>query len=153
VAEKTKEEGRRQEKAVLELVANESSFDEFSDLLVNQEIDKMVSELQQWVFDNGMEWEKYLSSIGKSLAEMKLDFSPQAVLRLKVALILNEVAKLEKITADAAEVDKEIDEAAKTVGDNKEAKEYVYSPAFRDRIEHQVRNRAVVEFLKKTMVK
>lgn len=151
--EKAVEESRRQEKALLELLAEKSTFDEFSDLLVNQEIDKMVEELKQWVFDNGMEWEKYIESIGKTLPQVKLDFTPQAITRLKVALILNEVAKLEKITPDEAEIDKEVDDVAKTVGENKEAKEYVYSPAFRDRIEHQVRNRKVVTFLKGIMVK
>ncbi len=100
-----------------------------------------------------MEWEKYMSSIGKSLTEMKLDFTPQAITRLKVALVLNEVAKLEKITPSADEIDKEVDEVAKTVGENKEAKEYVFSPAFRDRIEHQVKNRKVVQFLNGMMVK
>ncbi|MFA5947275.1 MAG: trigger factor [Patescibacteria group bacterium] len=152
-AEKAVEESRRQEKALLELLAEKSNFDEFSDLLVNQEIDKMVSELKQWVFDQGMEWEKYISSIGKSETEMKLDFTPQAITRLRVALVLNEVAKIEKIDPASQEIDNEVDEVAKTVGENKEAKEYVYSPAFRDRIEHQVRNRKVVEFLKKMMVK
>jgi len=151
--EKAAEESRRQEKALLELLAEKSAFDEFSDLLVNQEIDKMVEELKQWTFDQGMEWEKYISSIGKSLTEMKLDFTPQAITRLKVALVLNEVATIEKIVPSAEEIDKEVDEVAKTVGENKEAKEYVYSPAFRDRIEHQVRNRKVVEFLKKMMVR
>jgi trigger factor len=152
-AERATEESRRQEKALLELLAEKSTFDEFSDLLVNQEIDKMVQELKQWVFDQGMEWEKYVTSIGKSETEMKLDFTPQAITRLKVALVLNEVAKIEHIDPAAQEIDNEVDEVAKTVGENKEAKEYVYSPAFRDRIEHQVRNRKVVEFLKKMMVK
>ncbi len=45
--EKAAEESRRQEKTVLELLAEKSTFDEFSDLLVNQEIDKMVEELKQ----------------------------------------------------------------------------------------------------------
>jgi trigger factor len=151
--EKAQDESKRQEKEVLELIASKSTFDEMSELLVNQEIDKMVAELQDWVFKNGMEFDKYIASVGKSLAELKLDFAPQALMRLKVALILNEVAKIEKIEADATEVDKELDEVAKTVGENKEAREYVYSPAFRDRIEHQLRNKKTVEFLKNKMVK
>ncbi len=151
--EKTQEESRRQEKEILELVANKSSFDELSELLVNQEIEKMVVELQDWVYKNGMEFDKYIQSVGKSLAELKLDFAPQAIMRLKVALVLNEIAKIEEIKPDEKEIDHEVDEVAKTVGDNKEAREYVFSPAFRDRLEHQVRNRKTVEFLKKKMIK
>ncbi len=152
-AEKAEEESRRQEKEVLELIANKSTFDEFGDLLVNQELEKMMVELQDWVYKNGMEFEKYVQSIGKSVAELKLDFTPQAIMRLKVALILNEIAKNEKIEVDSADVDKELDEVAKTVGENQEAREYVYSPAFRDRIEHQMRNKKTVEFLKMKIVK
>jgi trigger factor len=152
-AEKAEEESRRQEKEVLELIANKSTFDEFGDLLVNQELEKMMVELQDWVYKNGMEFEKYVQSIGKSVAELKLDFTPQAIMRLKVALILNEISKNEKIEVDAADVDKELDEVAKTVGENQEAREYVYSPAFRDRIEHQMRNKKTVEFLKMKIVK
>lgn len=152
-AEKIDQENRRQEKELLELIAEKSTFDEFSDLLVNQEIDKMVEEMKQWVDKNGMEWDKYLESTKKSLAEIKLDFTPQAIIRLKVALVLNEVAKLEKIEPSIEEVDHELDELAKTVEGNKDATEYIYSPAFRERIEHQVRNRKTLKFLQQTMVK
>lgn len=151
--EKKDEADKKLDKEVLELLANKSTFDEFSELLVNQEIDKMIAELQDWIFRNGMEFDQYIKSIGKSLADLKLDFTPQAIMRLKVALILNEVAKKESIKPEEKEVDAEVDEVAKTVGENKEAREYVYSPAFRDRIEHQLRNKKTVEFLKKTMVK
>src|SRR4029079_4144679 len=95
-AEKVQEEGKRQEKEMLELLANKSTFDEFSDLLVNQEIDKMIAELQDWVYQNGMEFDKYLQSIGKSQTDLKIDFTPQAIMRLKVALILNKIAEDEK---------------------------------------------------------
>jgi trigger factor len=151
--EKEQEETRRQEKEVLELIANKSTFDEFSELLVNQEIEKMVQELKDWVANNGMEFDQYIKSVGKSLADLKLDFTPQAIMRIKVALVLQEIAKKEGIKADEAEIDKELDELAKTVGDNKEAREYVYSPAFRDRIEHQLKNRKTVAFLKEKIVK
>lgn len=151
--ERKREEARRQEKAVLELIAEKSTFDEFSELLVNQEIDKMVQELRVWVTDNGMEFDAYLKSINKSVADMKLDFTPQAILRLKVALILDKVAADEKIVADAAEVDKEVDALAAQMGDNKELRERVYSPQYRDRIEHQLRNRMTVDHLRKIIVK
>lgn len=151
--EKAEDENRRQEKEVLELIANKSTFDEISDLLINQEIEKMIAELKEWVFRNGMEFDKYLQSIGKSITDLKLDFSPQAMMRIKVALILGEVAKREKIEPTAEEIDHEVDEVAKTVGENKEAREYVFSPAFRDRIEHQIRNKKTVEFLKNKMVR
>lgn len=151
--EKKNEEDRRQEKAVLELLAEKSTFEEINDLLVNQEIDKMVQELRVWVTDNGMEFDEYLKSINKSVTDMKLDFTPQAITRIKVALVIKDIAKKEGITADEKDVDAELDRVAEMVSKDPEAKERVYSLQYRDRVENQLVNRKVIDFLKKTMVK
>lgn len=151
--ERQSEENRRQEKAVLELLAEKSSFDEINDLLVNQEIEKMVQELRVWVTENGMEFNEYIKSIGKTLADMKLDFTPQAITRIKVALVIKEIAKKEKISADVAAVDAELDRIAESVSKDPEMKERVYAPEYRARVEQQLQNRAVIDFLKKTMVR
>ncbi|MEK9156649.1 MAG: trigger factor [Patescibacteria group bacterium] len=151
--EKQTEEGRRQEKAVLELLAKKSSFEEINELLVNQEIDKMVQELRVWVTENGMEFNEYMKSIGKSLTDMKLDFTPQAITRIKVALVIKDIAKKEKIVADPAAVDAELDRIAESVSKDPEMKERIYAPEYRDRVEQQLQNRAVIDFLKKTMVR
>ncbi len=151
--EKQTEEDRRQEKTVLELLAEKSSFEEINELLVNQEIEKMIQELRMWVTDNGMEFDEYIKSIGKSLTDMKLDFTPQAITRIKVALVINAVTKKEKIAVDAAEVDAELDRIAEMVSKDPEAKERIYAPQYRDRVEQQMVNRNVIDFLKKTMVR
>ncbi len=151
--ERQSEEDRRQEKAVLELLAEKSSFEEINEILVNQEIDKMVQELRVWVTENGMEFNEYLKSIGKTVADMKLDFTQQAITRIKVALVIKEIAKKEKIGVEEKEVDAELDRIAEMVSKDPEAKERVYAPQYRDRIENQLVNRKVIDFLKKTMVK
>lgn len=138
----------RQERELLETIANESTFDEFSDLLVNQEINKMVQELEQWREEQGISFDDYLKSLGKSLAELKLEFTPQAIMRIKVALIIESIAKKEKIAAKETDIDAEIDRRAAGVKDNEQVRNYVYSPAFRERISAQQRNRAVIDQLK-----
>ncbi len=150
--ERQNEEDRRQEKAVLELLAEKSTFEEINELLVNQEIDKMVHELREWVTQNGMEFDEYLKSINKSVADMKLDFTPQAITRIKVALVLKEVAKKEKISVEESAIDAELDRIAALVSKDPEAKERIYAPAYRARVEHQLLNRLVIDFLKKIMI-
>jgi trigger factor len=142
--ERQRNEQARQERELLEKIANTSTFDEFSDLLINQEVQKMVQEMEQWTEEQGISFDDYLKSLGKSLAELKLDFTPQAIMRLKVALVIEEIAKKEKIEADASFVDAEIDRLAAGVKDNPQVKEYVYSPVFRERIATQQRNKAVI---------
>jgi trigger factor len=152
-AEKVEQETRRQEKAVLELLAAKSTFPDIGDLLINQEIEKMVFELRQWVTQNGMEFDEYLKSVNKSVPDLKLDFAQQALIRIKVALILEEVAKQEKLAPTPEEIDAEVDRIGAAVSKDPAAKEHVFSPAYRDRIEAQLRNRKTVDFLKKAMVK
>jgi len=151
--EKLDQETRRQEKAVLELLAEKSNFPLISDLLINQEIDKMIYELRQWVTQNGMEFNEYLESVKKSVPELKLDFAKQALIRIKVALILEEVAKKEKIAPTPEEIDAEVDRIGEAVAKDPAAKEHIFSPEYRDRIEAQLRNRKTVDFLKAKMVK
>jgi trigger factor len=151
--EKVDQETRRQEKAVLELLAEKSTFPAISDLLINQEIDKMIYELRQWVTQNGMEFDEYLKSVNKSVPDLKLDFAKQALIRIKVALILEEVAKKENIAPTPEELDAEVDRIGAQVAKDPAAKEHVFSPEYRDRIEAQLRNRKTVDFLKAKMVK
>jgi trigger factor len=151
--EKVDQEQRRQEKAVLELLAEKSTFSDIGDLLINQEIEKMIFELRQWVTQNGMEFDEYLKSVNKTIPDLKLDFAKQALVRIKVALVLEEVAKKEKIKPTETEIDTEVDRIGKEAGNNPEAKAHVYSPEYRDRIETQLRNRKTVDFLVSKMVK
>jgi trigger factor len=146
--ERQTQEDTRQERVLLETLANQSSFDEFSDLLVNQEIDKMLQELKQWTEEQGVEFDTYLKSLGKSLADIKLDFTPQAIMRLKVALVIEEIAKKEAFTPDEAKIDAEIDRLAQGIEGNEAVKQYIYSPGFRERITAQERNKQVITQLK-----
>lgn len=152
-AEKVDQETRRQEKAVLELLAEKSTFPAISDLLINQELEKMIYELRQWVTENGMEFDEYLKSVKKTVPDLKLDFAKQALIRIKVALILEEVAKKEKITPAPEEIDAEVDRIGSQVAKDPAAKEHIFSPEYRDRIAAQLRNRKTVDFLKAKMVK
>lgn len=147
------EEARRQEKALFDLLADKSEFDKFPDLLVNQEIDKMVTELERNVQQSGMELKDYLPTIGKSLTDLKLDFTPMALTRIKASLLIREIAKRENVTVTADEVDTELDKLAGRHPDNKEHQERVFSPEYRDYVEHQLRNKKTVELLRELMVK
>jgi trigger factor len=113
----------------------------------------MIYELRQWVTQNGMEFDEYLVSVKKSVTDLKLDFAKQALIRIKVALILEEVAKQEKIAPTPEEIDTEVDRIGEAVAKDPAAKEQIFSPEYRDRIEAQLRNRKTVDLLKAKMVK
>ena len=151
-AERTQEEQARQEREMLEKIAGDSRFDDIPDLLVNEEINKMLAELESNVTDQGMDFAKYLESIKKTVAQLKMEFTQQAIIRIKVALIVREVAKQEKIEVSEKEVDDELDKIAAEYEDA-EAKKRVYSPQSRDYVSTILRNRKVIDLLRSTIVK
>lgn len=151
--ENAMEEGRRLDKAVLDLLAEKSTFEEIPDLLVNQEIDKMLRELEQHITSQGMDFNEYLSQVGKTVANLKLDFAAQALMRVKVAIALREVQKQENVKVDEADVDAELDKIAATFKEGDDARKRVYEPVYREYVERQLLNRKTIEMLKETMVK
>jgi len=146
------EEQQRQEKEVLELVANKSRFEEIPDLLVNEELHKMIDELKRAVTSQGADFDQYLEGLGKSIADMKIDFTAQALMRIKVALVMRAVAKVENIQADEKEVDLEIDKIAEQYKDNEDVKNQIFSPQYRDYTQQIIRNRKVIAYLKGEIV-
>jgi trigger factor len=152
LTEKTQEARALEEKEMLELLANKSQFDEIPDLLLNEEINKMISELKHGVEEQGAEFDDYVKNLGKTLAQLKLDFTPQALVRIKVVLIMKAVAKQENIEVDEKDIDAKADSLAASYED-KETKNRIYSPEYREIIGQLLKNQKVIELLRKTMLK
>lgn len=152
VEEKKHEEALRQEREMLSLIARESRFSEMPDLLVNQEVNKMMHELEQAIEEKGGKFDDYLQSIKKTLAQLKLEITPQAIERIKVTLIIRELGKQMELVVSGQEIDAALDELAAQYPD-KESKDRIYSAEYREYMEIAQRNKKVVEKLRETMVK
>ena len=150
--ENDREEEGRLDKEVLDAVAEGSAFEEIPDLLLNQEIEKMIHELKHQITQQGMDFDQYLNGINKTPTQLKLDFTPTALKRIKVGIVLKELAKANDIKADEKKIDEELDKVAEQYED-KETKEKVYDPQYRDYVAHQLTNRAVIDWLKEQIVK
>lgn len=150
--EKDIEESQRQEKEMLEQIAEKSRFEEIPDLLVNEEINKMLSELQRSVENQGVAFEQYLKNLGKTIGQLKIDLTSQALIRIKVALLLRSIAETEKIEAKAEEIDTEIDKIAEQYKDE-DTRKQIYSPQYREYTEQILKNRNTIKFLKELIVK
>ncbi len=146
------EEAMRQDKAVLDKIAEKTKFEKIPDLLVNEEIERMLQELKHNIVEKGMDFEEYLKQLGKTLPELKLDFTPAALRRVEVGILLKEVAKRENVSVSADEVDAELDKIAAQYEDEK-IKKQVFAPEYRDYVEHQMKNRKTIDLLKDKIVK
>jgi FKBP-type peptidyl-prolyl cis-trans isomerase (trigger factor) len=56
----------------------------------------------------GIKFEEYLKHLKKTVEDLRKEFQKDAEKKAKLSLILNEIAKLEKITPDETEVEKEV---------------------------------------------
>ena len=134
---------------MLDKLVDESSFSEIPDLLVNEEVRRMIHELEHGVEGQGMKWQDYLSSIKKTADELKLQFAPQAIRRIKAAILIKQLAKKEGITVEEKELDEEVDRILATLKpDDKETRERVASPEYREYVAVQMRNRKTLELVK-----
>lgn len=145
------EEGRAAEKAEIELLeklVDESSFSDAPDLLVNDEIRKMMAELERTVDERHMKMDDYLASIKKTRDELKLELVPQAIRRIRAATIVKAIAKLEGITVSEGDADAEIDRILSGLRpDDTQTRERVSSPEYREYVAIMMRNRRTLDLL------
>lgn len=150
--EKAQEEAKRQELEILTLIAKESRFTEIPELLVNQEVNKMIHELEHGVEEQGGKFDDYLQSIKKTIAQLKLDFAPRAIERIKASLVVREAGKQMQIEVTAAEIDAALDTLGQQYKD-KESRDKIYAPEYREYMEVALKNKKVIEKLREVMMK
>ncbi|MDA0208070.1 MAG: trigger factor [bacterium] len=146
-AEKKMKEAQRFEKEALDALCEKTKFETIPDLLINQEIEKMIEELTHHLEGQGLDFESYLKQIGKTLAELKLDMTKGAKRRIEVGIIISHIAKEDGITADENAIDEELDKMAEHYKDNKDMQKRIYEPVFRDYVERQLTQKKTVEYL------
>lgn len=149
LAEAELKESQKQEIALLEMIVDKSTFEEIPDILLNYEIERMLHELENSVAGQGLEWNKYLLGVKKTVAQLKLDFSPRALRRVKTAIAIREVAMREGIEPDDAEVAREITRATNEHANDPEAQKVIRSEEYAEEARAISRNRKTLEFLKK----
>ncbi len=93
---------------------------ELPEVLVHEELHKMIGEFEMQLQGMGMTFDQYLGQIGKSVAELEKEWEPQAVKRVKAALALEEVVKEEEINIPTEEVEAEMN---KTLAQYKKVKD------------------------------
>lgn len=115
---------------------------EIADILVDDEVNQMLSRLVDQTGKLGLTIEEYLKSVGKSVESLKTEYRSHAEKNLKTGLMLSEVAALEGIKVE----DKEIDEAINGAPDEASRKN-LNTPESRLYIETVLRNNKTVQRL------
>jgi trigger factor len=156
MANMTKEAEEKADEAaeieLLEKLVDGSTFSEIPDLLVNEEVRRMYGELEHSAEHQGMNMADYLAQLKKTADEIKLDMVPQAIRRVHTAVLVKEIAKKEGVDIADEEVNAEVDRILEGVQD-KETRERVSSPDYRDYVAAQMKNRAALKIIKAKGIK
>jgi trigger factor len=80
--------------------------------MVDREMDELLHRFEHNLTYQGLNLEKYLEYAKKTRDEVLEDFRPEAAKRVKTDLVLDSIAKFEKIDASEAEIDEKIKELA-----------------------------------------
>lgn len=96
------------EEAILQEVEKITTV-ELPEILIQDELNRMLVSLQRKVADMGLLLDDYLKSQGKTLDQLKNEWKAQAEKNVRMELGLAEIAKLENVTISDEELKAEID--------------------------------------------
>jgi len=107
---KLEKENQAKEKTrlkIIEKIIDESEM-KLPEILVEVELDKILYRMESDITQMGLKFEDYLKHLNKTRENLRSEFKIDAEKKAKLALILNEISKVEKIVADPELVANEV---------------------------------------------
>ena len=136
------------EERVIEAAVDISQV-EFPPVLVEAEIDQLLSQqARRWQMDDkGLE--EYLKSINKTEEELREELRPLATKRVTQSLVLGKIAEEEKIEVSDAEIDTEIENLTKDADEDKKdgLQGFLNAPQARESIKQTLIARKTIQRL------
>ncbi|MFC1952407.1 trigger factor [Chloroflexota bacterium] len=136
------------EERVVEAVVGTAEL-EFPPVMVEMEVDQLISrQLRRWQMAGGGVGE-YLSSINKTEEELRHELEPLAITRVGQSLVLGKIAEEEKIEVSDVEIKAEIETITQNAAEDKkdELSKFLNTPQARKSIEQILITRKTVERL------
>ncbi len=131
------------EEAILQEVEKITTV-ELPDILITDELNRMLVSLQRRVADMGLLLEDYLKGQGKTLEQIKNEWKPQAEKNVRMELGLAEIARAENVTISDSELQAEVDKIA-----DARTKKQFESQEPRLHLRHALRQTRTLDLLKK----
>lgn len=137
------------ESLLVDELIGRTKFGELPDLLIESEIGKMISELEEQIMrQSGANFDDYLKSIGQTESALRQEFRTPAERRVKAALVIRTLAESENITVDDAAAEKEVQSTLKIYEHDPEIKRRIDTADYRDYVRAMLVNRKVIQKLK-----
>jgi len=143
---KKNKEKRRQE--IIEKIISDYKT-EIPEILLENEIDKMMAEFEQNIAGMGMKVDDYFVNIKKTRSEVRNSWKESAEKRVKSALALREIAKLENLSPESAEIEEEMNKTLAYFKGQRDMERNVDMERLYDYVKGTLTNQKVFEFLEK----
>lgn len=143
---------------IFDELLKKAEIEEIPDILIDRELDKMIEELKNAIERENdyssegkmvINFEDYLKSIKKTERELRDELRTKAEERIKISLIIQEIAQREKISPSPEEIEEEIKKIAELEKDSKKAREQLNTEAVKNYIKNLLINRKVIDRFKK----
>lgn len=148
IHEKEHKEEIKAETEMLDKIIAKTKFGEIPEILIKDEAKNMLAELEENVTRQSGKFEDYLSHLKKTRDELILDMLPDAVKRVKTSLLIREIALVEKIRVEEAEIEKEIEHIITHHKGNKEIEDRIRSYAYKEYLRNLMSGKKVIDKLK-----
>lgn len=104
--EKKREAEAKHRAKLTDKIVEESTL-EIPQVLIESELHQMFAQMEEDIKRAGLSMEDYLSHVKKSMDDLKKEWTPAAEKRASLQLVLNEIAKAEKIEPDMEELEQQ----------------------------------------------
>lgn len=151
--EKKQKGEQKAEIEMLDKIIKNSKFGDIPQLLIDNESHTMIHELEHGITQQGGKFEDYLGSIKKTREQLTLDLLPDAIKRVKSALVIREIALVQKIEVSEKEISEKQEELIKQHKGYEKVETRVKEPGYRAYLQNTLVNKKVIDKLKKWNVK
>ena len=146
--QKEEEQSQIAERLMLEKIMEKSKFGDIPEMLINSESHSMMHELEDSLAGQGAKLDDYLQSINKTRDQITLDMLPDAVKRVKISLLIREIANQENIKIDDGEIDRHIKQMKEAYKGKKEIIERLDASDYRSYAANMLSSRKTIDKLK-----
>lgn len=122
-----KDQAREKKRIAISDKLIETSAIDIPEVLIESENRRIEAQFSEDISRMGIKMDDYLKHANKSIDDLRKEWRPHAEKKAKLQLILNEIAKIEKISPDAKEIETEVNHITEHYADADRDRAFIYA--------------------------
>ncbi|MFH1867050.1 MAG: trigger factor [Patescibacteria group bacterium] len=140
------------ERKMLDEILQQVSFTDIPELLVTNEVEVMLREFTHGIANKGLVFADYLKSIHKTIDDLKKEFKESGLKRVKIALIIRQLGKENKLAVSDEAVEEELSKLLEHFAGQTDVMAKLDTTDYRDHLKGVLSNQQVVKWLKDQLI-